>query len=106
MTNNYFYISITMNKVISFFYQTLVSYNTTEIILIPSLQFNFYNGIINQQNPLYVISIKFLIWEVGMVINKNKPITTHKMDSNINEYYDGPNNEQPTSVPEKTIYDV
>jgi hypothetical protein len=81
----------------------------TEIVLPFSIQLNHYNKVMGHYEYMIVLSIKFLWFELGCSLRKfekNKPYYMDVTNLNYNNNYESPEDAQPTSVPEKTIYDV
>ena len=91
------------------FSHSLKTKNHTEIVFPFSVQLNHYGKVSGHHEYLYVLSVKLFLWEFGFSLRK---MASSKNDyfeiSNLNyeNNYESPEASQPTSVPEKTIYDV
>jgi hypothetical protein len=91
------------------FSHSLKSKNHTEIVFPISIQLNHYGKVYAHHEYLYVLSIKLFLFEFGFSVRKMHSNYVNYFDVNNLDYnnnYESPQASQPTSVPEKTIYDV
>lgn len=71
MTDIFFSLTFVQMKIqLNPFSQALLSESHKEIVLLPSPQLHYYDKVMGKHDWTVVLSIKFIIWEVGLSIVK------------------------------------